>query len=200
MLKQMQKIKFLIGIAFGVAFFSVVTRVSASEGTFELRSTSGEDTRCFVASLQMQDLNYRILASCRNLIYPASENIFSYMLWATPSEGGNPIKLGPLGFGKAEFKTNKAFSELYVTTEQNPNTRTPAGTIVMRGILQPISFLERATTPTPAPQGQREETPSAQGTSTTDKLLLGLKRAGLVSLLALVAVIALVFVVTRGRG
>jgi len=192
---------FLIGAILSLAFFFLATKVSASEGTFELRSTAGEDTRCFVASLQMQDLNYRILVSCQGLIYPAEGSIFSYMLWATPKEGGNPLKFGPLGFGKAEFKTNKAFTDLFVTTEQNPNTRTPSGTIVMRGTLQPITFLQRPTTPTPSPQGQNEETQTggAQGTSTTDKLLLGLKRAGLVSLLALVAVVALVFVITRGR-
>jgi len=182
-----------------VLFFSA-TRTHASEGTFELRSTGAEDTRCFVASLLMQDFNFRILVSCRDLIYPAGDDIFSYMLWATPKEGGAPIKLGQLAYGKAEFRTNKAFTNLFVTTERNANTKTPSSNVVMRGTLHSITFLERPTTPTPAPPGQEGQEAEAQTLSTRERLVAGLKRAGLVSLIALVAVIGLVFVVTRGRG
>lgn len=179
----------------------VAAETYASEGIFELRGTVRETTRCFAASLMMQDLNYRILVSCRDLIYPVEPTIFNYVLWATPKEGGNPIKLGALGYGKADFKTNKAFISLFVTTEQNVNTRTPSGNVAMRGNLQPITFLEKSTTPTPSPEGQKETPKEAEvkKPSAKEKLLLGLKRAGLVSLIALVAVIGLVFVITRRR-
>lgn len=197
--------KYKIFISFILAFLSlffIYKKAYASEGIFELRSTTKENIRCFVASLMMQDFNFRILVSCRDLIYPAEPTIFNYILWATPKEGGNSIKLGELGKGRVDFKTNKAFTSLFVTTEQNINTKSPGGNVVMRGSLQPITFLERPTTPTPSLAGQKEvsEETQAQKLSTKDRLITGLKRAGLVSLLALVAVIGLVFVITRGRG
>lgn len=150
----------------------------------------------------MPDQAYRVLVSCRDLLYPAGENIFSYIMWASPTGGGNPIKLGALGFGKAEFKTKNGFSSLLVTTEVNPKVKKPSGDIVMQGGVQPISFLERPTTPTPTPEGEvseeEAEVPSEQLTA-GQRLISALKRAGVVILLALVAVIGLVFVLTRPK-
>jgi hypothetical protein len=179
----------------------------ASEGTVELRSTTSEEYRCFVASLQMQDLKFRVLVSCRNLIYPADENVFNYVLWGTPTEGGNPIRFGTLDLGKAAFSTKTAFSNLYVTTERSRKEKSPTGTVVMRGDLQPIEFLEEVTTPTPTPEseGQPEEEQQTQEEqqqelTTRERLIIGLRRAGIVSLLALIAIIGLVFVISRSRG
>lgn len=173
--------------------------VKASEGTIELRSTTADDYRCFAASLKMQDGTYHIPISCRDLIYPAGPDIFSYVVWANLVGGGNPLRLGSLGFGKAEFKTKTAFTTLFVTTETSSKTKTPQGQVVMRGVVQPITFLERPTTPTPAPEGEEVAAPEVQKLSTRERLLLGLRRAGLAALLALVALVGLVFVLTRGR-
>ena len=91
--------------------FFLAEKVRASEGTVELRSTTVEPYRCWAASVRMQNQEYRIPFTCKYLIYPADENIFNYVVWATPKEGGNPIKLGTLGLGKGEFKTKKSFKD-----------------------------------------------------------------------------------------
>ena len=73
----------------------------------------------------------------------------------------------------------------------------------MQGSSQLISYLDTPTSPTPAPSGVQatpEPTVTVQKLTTQQRLMLALRRAGLVSLLALVAVIGLVFVVTRSRG
>lgn len=200
-----------------VSLFLITKSVYASEGKVELRSTTGEDYKCLAVSLRMQNLEHRIPFSCRNLIYPAGENIFNYVMWATPSNGGTTLKLGALGLGKGEFKTKTSFRELFVTTESSKNVKTPSGTVVMRGNLEPWEFLESQTTPTPtltpAP-GEEEQQPEGQEggqaqdgqegeqqqLTTRQKLILALQRAGIAALFALVALIGIIFVVSRSRG
>jgi hypothetical protein len=184
--------------------FLFVKDANALEGTAELRSTNGEDYRCFASSLQMQDRKYNVLLSCRDLVYPADGQLFSYILWATPTDDSSAVKLGELGLGKAHFKTNIPFSSLFATTEFDKKTNVPEGNVVMTGRLQGITFLDRPTTPTPKPEGEEEGkeveiTPPVQELSTRDKLVQGLRRAGIVSFFALAALIGLVFVITRAR-
>jgi hypothetical protein len=199
-----------IVIFFGIlaaAAFSHASFVAASEGTAELRSTTQDNYRCYVASLQMQDYKYRVLVGCRNLIYPADENIFNYVFWGVDNENGEQFKFGTLGLGKASFNVSRNFTTLFVTTERNSKTKTPTGAVVMQGRMEPITFLQISTTPTPTIEGEEPtlieeevETATGEQTTTRERLLLGLRRAGIVSLLALVAIIGLVFVITRSRG
>ena len=179
-----------------------------------MRSTTGEAYKCWAASIRMQDQQFRIPFSCRNLVYPAGENIFSYVTWAQPTDGGNTIKLGVLGLGKGIFTTRREFTSIFVTTEANRDTRNPTGQRVMQGEVEPIEFLEEAPTPTPLPgeeqePGQAEEEMVGEETieeetpeelTTREKLFLALRRAGLAALFALVALIGLIFLVTRSRG
>jgi hypothetical protein len=201
----MKIVKILIGaIAITLALY-LADELIASEGTVELRSTTGNNYRCYTSSLLMQDLNYTILVSCRDLIYPAGFDIFNYVLWATPADGDKPIKLGKLDFGKKQFRIKKAFSNLFITTEQDAGVRSPAGEVVMRGGVQPISFLASPTTPTPTPEGQEAEEELAKAktgepSSVRERLSLALRRAGVVAVFAFAAVLGLIFVITRSRG
>ncbi len=190
-----------------LGIFALAKDTYALEGITELRSTTGESYRCYATSILMQDQNFTILVSCRDLIYPAGKTVFSYVLWAQPVEGGNPRKLGELGFGRLSAKMNEPFSSLFVTTEQNPGGK-PTGPTVMRGNVSPIGFLDRPTTPTPtsissttgSPQITGEITPTPQALSTSQKLSTALRRAGLAAFIALLALIGLVFAITRARG
>ena len=188
----------------GGLFLLSGNKAYASEGTFELRSTNSNTYRCFAASIQMQNLVYTVTVSCRDLLYPAENTIFSYIMWANPNDGSKPVKLGALGFGRAQVSVKQEYSSLFVTTEANPNTKDPAGTVVMKGSIRPLTFLEKPTSPTPtsiAAGGVQEGQPTPTSKpSLRDRLVLGLKRAGLASGLALVAIIGLVFVLTRPKG
>jgi hypothetical protein len=205
-------IRLVIITVFFITLLLAAKVAFASEGTVELSSTSSEPYRCFVVSIRMKSLEYKIPFSCRNLIYPADENIFNYIMWATPEEGGNPVKLGALALGKGEFKTKTTFSDLFVTIERSAGTKTPTGRVVMRGDLLPIEFLEEVTTPTPTPEEEAEEeiSPGDEGgeeleepqeeLTTRQKFVLALRRAGIAALFALIALIGLIFVITRSRG
>jgi succinate dehydrogenase/fumarate reductase flavoprotein subunit len=79
----------------------------------------------------------------------------------------------------------------------------------MRGNVQRITFLDRETTPTPNPSGTiaqsnnagEEVTPTpVTGQSTGEKLMTALRRAGLAAFLAFLALIGLVFAITKARG
>jgi len=203
--------KIFIAVILVGGFLSLTPKdTKASEGKIELRSTTGEDYKCLAVSLRMQNLEYRIPFSCRNLIYPAGENIFNYVMWATPTNGGNTLKLGALGLGKGEFKTKTSFSALFVTTESKKDVKAPVGTVVMEGDVESWEFLETQTSPTPtltpAPdeeqneEAKTDESKPEEQLTTRQKLVLALKRAGIAALFALVALIGIIFVVSRSRG
>jgi hypothetical protein len=199
---------FLIALTIGVFTLIAKREAYASEGFVELRSTVGQDTRCWASSLLMQDNAFTVTISCRDLIYPADVQVKRYIVWAVPTTGKDYINLGELEYGKRTFRTDKPFSTLLVSTETNPG-RAPAGTIVMRGNIQPISFLQRPTTPTPTTANaqisgsenqQTDQNQAAKTLTTREKLVAAFKKAGVAALLALIALIGLIFVITRSRG
>lgn len=194
---------FILGffVFFAILFFTPSVTY-ASEGTFEIRSVGSEDSRCFAASLLMSNGRYEVTVSCRDLIYPPQPEISFYVIWATPQAGGSTIRLGELGVGRAKFEAKVPFTSLFVTLEQNKNAKSPTGTVIMRGQLEKIAFLERPSTPTPTLE-KAEETNGTSETkepTTREKLFLALRRAGIAALLALVALVGLIFVITRSRG
>lgn len=198
----MKKISGLV-IFFSLLFFSFKI-ASASEGTFELRSTDTNKYKCFAASLQMQNLSYQVLISCRNIIFPVDDTIFTYILWANPKDGGNALKLGSIGLGRGEYTVKTAFTSLFITAEQNGGVKAPAGKVVMRGSIKPVSFLEKEITAnnnneTVKNEEEQVAEPTPTKTSVRDRLLTGIKRAGLASGLALIAILGLVFVLTRPK-
>lgn len=177
----------------------------AAEGTVELRSTINESYRCFASFLQTKPNTYTISVSCRDLIYPVGPNLFYYDLWGTPSDGTEPILFGSLGSGRNVYESKKDLVSLFVTTEAKNNLRQPAGKIVMKGNIQKIEFLDNGSsqpTPTisePNDNGQVKELTPTPLPSTKDRLITGFKRAGIISILALIGIIALIFIITRSK-
>jgi len=203
----------LLSAAFFVAaalFLSGARAVHASEGTAELRSTTGQAASCFAASVLMPDYNYQVVVSCRDLIYPATPEEFTYTLWTNPTTGGNAAKLGDLGVGKAQFKTKTAFSSLLVTRERGNRARTPSADIVMQGAVQSIRFLEGTPQPTaptarttPAQSfGEIVEQPEASPTIApqTGGFFSGVRRAGVIVAVVLFVIILIIAAITRARG
>jgi hypothetical protein len=203
---KLNKIIISIFTFVGLALF-LTRSVEASEGTFELGSTTGKNYRCFAASLLIE--KFSILVVCKDLVYPSG----SYVLWANPTDNSKPIRLGVLGYGRKSFSAGRSFSSLFVTLEANPNIKSPTGTRVMQGSINPITFLNQPTTPTPTPEKedqepdkpgeQKEDEKEDKGEdkkpTTREKLVTALKRAGIAALFALVALVGLIFVITRSR-
>lgn len=138
---------------FLLAGLIVAGGVKASEGTAELRNVVGEDARCWVGSVLLKSFSYKLIVSCRDLTYPASdEDVFDYGFWIVPADGKPPVKLGVLGVGKAEFGSNVRFSSVLVTKEGRQQSGQKMGPVVMRGEMGPIKFLETGIgEPTPTP-------------------------------------------------
>jgi len=147
----MKKILILVALTLGMM---AAAKVEASEGTIELRNVGVSDARCFAASILMRDFNYKILLSCRDLVYPApaGDDLFNYTLWARESGGDGVIKLGTVGVGRGEFESDDAFSQLFITQERNGDARRPSDSVIMVGGVSPIGLLENpATTQVQAP-------------------------------------------------
>jgi hypothetical protein len=192
----------LFSLVVSFLFFFLSSKVSASEGIFELKNTKGQDGRCYAFSALMQDLNFNILVSCRDIIYPGGTDVFQYAVWASPDNGSKAIKLGNLGFGKQIFKTQTAFSSIFVTKERTADVSAPSGDVVMQGSQKAIEFLETkgGVTRFEEPElGEPQVTPSPTQTpqvkKTTFNNLLGL--GGTVGFIALFITILLVFLITR---
>ncbi len=205
----------IVGFSFLVLTFSLLSllaisnpkNANANVGTANIRSTTSEDYRCFAASLIMPDKTYLVSVNCANLIYPPlPPEVSSYVLWGTPPTGKGVIKLGDLAKGEARFVVKQSFTSLYVTIEPNVGAKIPSKNIIMSGNIEPISFLQRPTSPTPtieptkAATEQPKKTTDTTNLSTKDKLVLALRRAGIAAIIALVAIVGLIFVVTRSRG
>lgn len=184
----------------GLFFFTKIPTL-ASEGLVALRSTAEEPARCYAASVKLQNQKYTILFSCRDIVYPGGETVLNYIVWANPLDGGDPIRLGEVGTGKAVYETKDAFSGLFVTTEEDSRAKSPSSNTVLRGTVEKITHLEGVTTPTPIPEGEpAAEEEMVEEESGGSRLSTALKRAGVVILLALAAAGGLIFVLTRPRS
>jgi len=197
----MRKIIYSLIFSFIILLGIGVKEIRASEGIFELSSTTNERYRCFAVSVLTPDNQYHIVVTCRNLIYPPDSDIYKYILWAR--SGKVTTRLGSLGVGKATFNTKDAFNQLFVTLEKNEKVNTPGLKMVMWGDLKRISFLDGSDNATIQPTQvaqQNQVVPTGTPLTTKDKLLIGLKRSGIIAGAALVGLIGLIFVVTRSRG
>lgn len=201
----MKKLIVIFFILIGL-FVLYPNKVAASEGVFELPSTNRESYRCYAISLLMANGQYKLLVSCRDLLFPPADRIGNYYLWGSSSFDGKVLKMGSLGIGKAEFSSKEPFTNLFVTIEENDKTKEPTGTVVMKGSLQKISFLDGQTVkpkPSVIEETQEEDLEGSQSAQTIqnlslkDKLILGIKRSSVIAGVALIGLIGLIIVITR---
>lgn len=179
------------------------TNINASEGYFELKNQVGQRARCEAYSVLMQDLDYEILLTCRDIIYPGGTDIFSYVVWANPLESGNPFKLGEVGLGKAQFRSKTPFSSLFITKEQSSNIRVFAGPVVMQGGWQQYNLDKNQPQPTPLPATQLDNpnsTPAPDGSvAPAPQASRILRIGGTFAIILLIGIIIAVFLITRPR-
>ncbi len=183
-----------LAIAF-IGLFLMPQATHASEGVAELRSLTGKPYRCVAESHQSLDRKYRVLVTCRDLLYPATSEVFSYVMWANPLQGGKIIKMGQLEFGRKLFVVNQPFTSVFVTAEPKPKVSKPAGPVVMQGTVHPREFLNTPSTSTPSPSQDQgttnpsvtEATEEVQSNEQSGTLSKGLRRASLILAIILLA-------------
>jgi len=189
------KLKLILGAL--LVLFLVSTRsAEASEGPFILRNMVGEASRCEGGSVLMQDRNYNIYISCRDITYPGGTDVFSYVVWGVPADGGGHFRLGTIGLGKVAFKTKTAFSSLYVTKEEDEGTRSPQGPVIMQGSVGRFETLD-GPAPTPGIGELESPTPSPITTPAPRNLGRIFAAGGILAFIAIFGVILVIFVVTR---
>lgn len=185
----------LFALAF-LLFFLFAVPANASEGPFVLRNTVGDAARCEGGSILMQDRNYNIYVSCRDISYPGGTDVFSYVVWGVPSAGGNHFRLGTLDLGKVTFKTKTAFSSLYVTKEEDEKARSPQGPVIMQGTVGRFETLDGTPT-TPVVSELGTPTPSPIATPQPRNLGRIFAAGGVLAFIAIFGVILVIFVITR---
>lgn len=185
-----------------LAFVFLVRSALASEGLVELKSITSDKHRCFVSSVLMPDSNFLLAVSCRDLLYPPDDSITRYSLWLVPVESGiQPIKIAELGLGRLELRTAVAFRELYVVLEKKFPGRRDTETVVMRGTVSPLTFLENPGTGTPVPEGYTDiPVVNKSDLGFTEKIGEAIKRAGVAFFLFVAVCVGLVFVVLKSKG
>jgi hypothetical protein len=189
--------KLLFGLVtiFGLMIWGA-NRADVLADEINLRNRVGEAARCTVYTVLMQDANYNLLLDCRDILYPGGASVFSYVLWAVPTNGGNHFRLGTIDFGKNFFKTKTPFNALYVTKETDSKTRTPAGPVMMQGSLERNEFLD-GPAPTPGASELGEPTPTPIATPAPRSLGRIFAAGGVLAFVAIFGVILVIFVITR---
>ena len=173
------------------------TSAFASEGTFELKNTVGEQARCFAFSVLMPSQKYEVLMSCRDILYPGGTQVFDYVVWAQDADGKTE-NLGTLDKGKIQFSVAKQFASLFVTKETSEKARNPEGTVIMRGYWKDIDILKANAQTTTQPG----ETPEAELTPAPEEVKKGsplniFRIGGAIAILFLAATMLVVYFITK---
>ncbi|MCX7928511.1 MAG: hypothetical protein N2558_02395 [Patescibacteria group bacterium] len=200
---MIDKTVYFLAVIF-LLFVFLARGVFASEGVIELNSVTDDNHKCFVSSILMQDLNFLLAVTCRNLLYPGDNSVSKYSLWSVPLDNNaSPVKLADLGWGRVEVRTNVPFKELYVVSEKQFPGQKSDQKIVMRGVVKPLSFLLNPGTPTPTPLGFSDVNFASQNNtieSLRDKVIKSFQNAGVAIFLIVLIFLVLIFVVFKSKG
>lgn len=159
----------LVTLTVAVAMWLSPKLVWANEGTFRL---SGPNTsaRCFAASVLVDERDYQLIMTCRNLIVPPGNRSLFYVVWAKREEVAptgaqraiRPLgrrefsRLGELERGKLVTSLDDPFTQLLVTAEQSDDPEAlVSDRVVVQGTINPIDLgaeaEEEKLVGTPAP-------------------------------------------------
>lgn len=145
---------FILGLVF-VGLLAFPKFAMASEGTALLTSVDN-DSRCFLASVLVDEGDYQVVMTCRNLTTPPDANRLFYLAWARRkgvAEGqqaktgglklgkGAYFSLGDISGGKLNTRAREAFEEVLVTAEADSGVSQPSlSALVVSGPMGEIDF------------------------------------------------------------
>lgn len=203
-----KKIILTLVLAF-IVLFAVQTRANASEGSVDL---IGDNVECLGMSVETTSKQFSILLRCENVVYPPSDTGLGYYVWVTSLSNGKQVRLGSLDFGRASYKANVPFNNMYVTIESKKNPSSPSDEIVMTGQIQAFEFdnitsMQPLTITPPPSNGQvTDEDTAAQiddqsesSTSFLANVTSFLLRAGIIVLVVIAIVGIILFVISKLR-
>ena len=203
-----KKIILTLILAFSI-LFAVHTQANASEGTIDL---IGDNVECLGMSVETTSKQFSILLRCENVVYPPSDIGLGYYVWVTNLNSGKQVRLGSLDFGRASYRANVPFNDIFVTIESRKNPNTPSSDIVMTSQLQAFQFnnitsMQPSTITPPPSNGQVTDEDTAQqiddqsesSTSFLANITSFLLRAGIIVLVVIAIVGIILFVISKLR-
>ena len=203
-----KKIILTLVLAFAV-LFAVQTQAYASEGTVDL---IGDNVECLGMSVETASKQFSILLRCENVIYPPSDTGLNYYVWVTNLNNDKATRLGSLNYGRALYKANVPFNDMYITIESKKNPTSPSNEIAMTGQMKTFQFNNitslQPTTITPPPSNGQvtDEDTAAQiddqsesSTSFLANVTSFLLRAGIIVLVVIAIVGIILFVISKLR-
>ena len=204
----LKKVLATLLVAFGLLFY-IQSEARASEGTVDL---VGSNVECLGMSVETYSNQFSVLVRCENLVYPPSDQGILYYVWATNTNNGKDIRLGSLDFGRASYKINAPFKDMFVTIEGKKNPNSPSDQVVMTGQMQAFQFdnvsSDRPSTITPPPSSdmvtdentaQEIDEQSDTSSSFLANITSFLLRAGIIILVIVAIVGIILFVISKLR-
>lgn len=194
---------------------------NASEGT-ALLTSEDNDARCFLASVLVDEGDYQIVMTCRNLTTPPDANRLFYHVWgrrkgAAESQQsktgglkfgkGAYFSLGDISGGKLNSRAREAFEEVLVTAETESGVNQPSlSALVVSGTMGEINFgdagqsnLKFSPTSTIA-KVTLAPTPGKTVTPTAQKSVTGTAARVFLTILAIIVVGAVVISIIQRRS
>lgn len=194
---------------------------NASEGTVLLTSHDN-DAKCFVASVLVNEADYQVVMSCRNLTTPPDATRLFYHAWGrrVGATEGQQAKTGGLKFGKGPYfslgdisggklsaRAREAFEEVLVTAETESGVSQPSlSALVVSGPMGDIDFgdsgqsnLKFSPTSTIA-KVTLAPTPGKTVTPTVQKSVAGTAARVFLTILAIIVVGAVVISIIQRRS
>lgn len=184
------------GLAATGILFAFASQASASEGQAEMQNLVGDPSRCVATSGLFAGSEYNILVLCRDLVYRNNPEALYYIVWAQPTTGGDPIKLGDLGLGNASFKTKTPFSRIFATQERDRNVKRPTGVVAMSGNMHGFAFFANNSANPVAPGDEQAiMTPSPTPQAQTSNFLSRFRTGGVITVISIIVIIVMLVVV-----
>lgn len=190
------KLKYVLtGLIACLILVAFASQASASEGQAEMKNLVGDPSQCQVTSGLFAGSEYNILVLCRDLVYRNNPEALYYIVWAQPTQGGDPIKLGDLGLGNALFKTKTSFNRVFATQERDRNVKKPTGVVAMSGNMHGFAlFSTNSASPVAPTNPEPLITPSPTPMENTS-FLSRFRTGGVITVVSVIVIIIMLVVV-----
>lgn len=155
----MGHMKKLFGLLMVLGSLFIVGRASAHEGMIDLTSAG---VSCKGVSI-FQDGYYKVNGRCDGLTYPYETLYNRYVLWGKTTNRGVITRIAEIDRGYFQGNISEPFESMYITAEQDANTRKMSDKQIASGYVTAFSFDKSKTTIVPAVS----TTTTAKTTTTT---------------------------------
>lgn len=119
-------------------FFIFTSQVQAGEGRIKL-----VDGNVICEGISVwRDNRYQIFGRCSGMTYPYREKLDQYVLWIQPDDGSDPVSINYIDRGVLDGETDKNFTRIFITAEEQSGPSAPSSFRVVEGDLSRFDFTD----------------------------------------------------------